>query len=645
MEHRQAEAVLGLVGPVSVEGIGQGVRAGDHNGLTGTEFLDLGDQPFHGLAVHDFARDASAEARQRRERGGEGLGGFGARFRRVGGLGRQFSEGLRDFQHGEVLQKIHQKVPFGVGRDQDHQGRVPSGQQSLDVDAVIGAQGFFCQNDDWITHAPSLAVRHRPCTDIAGDGPGASDPQQLRAAAHAGADDGAALQFSQNGAMASSLRFPSDTLRIPPAQGEGTPERDGTAAIVRGSAKWAAAGAIGGGAAAALLAAGSSALALYFARRVITPASERPQDQEILAVIREGNTQQVILAATPDATLEGVYGLFFDNGRGHARIGRIVSYSPAERTVLREVEAVYSGDLSAARRGSWSGTIHPDPATLGVQAEDVLIEVDGGTAPAWLVRAAPVPGVESDVWAIMVHGRGASRQEGLRVLETAGKLGMSSLLISYRNDGLAPSAADGRYGLGSTEWRDVEAAITYALGQGAREVVLFGWSMGGAICLQTADLSRHRQVIRALVLDAPVISWVNVLAHHAELNRIPTSVGRYGQVMLGHRLGRRLTGLAAPVNFKAMDWISRAVELRTPTLILHSVDDEYVPYGPSANLAEKNPEMVTFEPFDTARHTKEWNVDPERWERLVAAWLRQQLAPRTNPGQSGPGGVPGRPEA
>ncbi|MEO5780060.1 MAG: alpha/beta fold hydrolase [Arthrobacter oryzae] len=445
--------------------------------------------------------------------------------------------------------------------------------------------------------------------------------------------------------MASSLRFPSDTLRIAPAPGEGTPERDGTAAIVRGSAKWAAAGAIGGGAAAALLAAGSSALALYFARRVITPASERPQDQEILAVIREGNTQQVILAATPDATLEGVYGLFFDNGRGHARIGRIVSYSPAERTVLREVEAVYSGDLSAARRGSWSGTIHPDPATLGVQAEDVLIEVDGGTAPAWLVRAAPVPGVESDVWAIMVHGRGASRQEGLRVLETAGKLGMSSLLISYRNDGLAPSAADGRYGLGSTEWRDVEAAITYALGQGAREVVLFGWSMGGAICLQTADLSRHRQVIRALVLDAPVISWVNVLAHHAELNRIPTSVGRYGQVMLGHRLGRRLTGLAAPVNFKAMDWISRAVELRTPTLILHSVDDEYVPYGPSANLAEKNPEMVTFEPFDTARHTKEWNVDPERWERLVAAWLRQQLAPRTNPGQSGPGGVPGRPEA
>ncbi len=57
-----------------------------------------------------------------------------------------------------------------------------------------------------------------------------------------------------------------------------------------------------------------------------------------------------------------------------------------------------------------------------------------------------------------------------------------------------------------------------------------------------------------------------------------------------------------------MDWVSRAVELRTPTLIVHSVDDEYVPYGPSALLAEKNPEMVTFEAFEKARHAKEWNA-------------------------------------
>ncbi|MET4095855.1 pimeloyl-ACP methyl ester carboxylesterase [Arthrobacter sp. UYCu712] len=438
--------------------------------------------------------------------------------------------------------------------------------------------------------------------------------------------------FGKNGAMVSSQRLLPDPHRIPTTRGKVASAAAGAERSLPVGAKWALGGIIGGSAAAGLLAAGSSALAVYFARRVITPARVRDEDQEILAVIRDGHGLQVILAATPDNTVEGVYGFFFDGGRGHARIGRIVSYSPAERTVLREVEAVYSGDLTKARRGWWSGAAHPDAATIGLAWEEVEIDVDGGSAPAWLIRAP-----EPDTWAIMVHGRGANRLEGLRAARTAHDLGMSSLLISYRNDGLAPSALDGRYGLGSTEWRDVEAAIGFALEQGAREVVLFGWSMGGAICLQTADLSRYHHLIRAMVLDAPVINWVNVLAHHAELNRIPSAVGRYGQLMMSHRLGRRLTGLAAPVDLKTMDWVSRAVELRTPTLILHSVDDEYVPYGPSAALAEKNPEMVTFEKFDRALHTKEWNVDPERWEGLVSAWLRLQLAPRPNPGQSTPG--------
>jgi pimeloyl-ACP methyl ester carboxylesterase len=397
-------------------------------------------------------------------------------------------------------------------------------------------------------------------------------------------------------------------------------------------ATWTMAGIAAGATIAGMLGAGSSALAAYFARRIITPRKAKVEDQEVLAVIRAGRGQEVILAATPDTTIDGVFSLYWDGDRGHARIGRIVSYSPAERTVQREVEEVYSGDLSKARRARWSGAVYPSPHAIGLAAEDVKIDVDGGQAPAWLVSSgADTP---SPICAIMVHGRGATRVEGLRAVRTARELGMDSLLISYRNDGLAPSAADGRYGLGSTEWRDVDAAIDFALGRGASEIVLFGWSMGGAICLQAADLSPHRHIIRAMVLDAPVVNWVDVLAHHAEINRIPYMVGRYGQFMLGHSLGRRLTGLAAPLDLKVMDWEARAVELRTPTLVIHSVDDDYVPYGPSASMASRNPEMVTFEPFERARHTKEWNVDPQKWERLVRSWLLRQLAPQNHPGQN-----------
>ncbi|NUP74156.1 MAG: alpha/beta fold hydrolase [Sinomonas sp.] len=394
---------------------------------------------------------------------------------------------------------------------------------------------------------------------------------------------------------------------------------------------WALLGAGAGLAAASAAAASSSALAAYFARRIVTPEKAKAEDQEILAVQGEGAERRVILKATAETVIDGEYSLFFDAGRGHTRLGPLEDYAPGDGTVTRRVIAEYSGDLSSAVRARWSGVVFSSPADLGCASEEVVIATDLGPAPAWLVPSerTDAPGT----WAIMVHGRGATRLESLRGLIPARELGLTSLVISYRNDGDAPATADGRYGLGMTEWRDVEAAIEYALAHGAEDVVLFGWSMGGAISLAAADRSDLRQYIRALVLDAPVVDWVDVLAHQAQKNRIPRGVGRFGQVLLAHPWGRRITGLAAPLDFQAMDWVTRAVELRTPTLILHSADDDFVPFGPSALLASRNPEMVTLETFRKARHTKEWNVDPERWQRTIVTWLGQQLEPRPGPGQ------------
>ncbi|WFR82603.1 alpha/beta fold hydrolase [Arthrobacter sp. Y-9] len=394
-------------------------------------------------------------------------------------------------------------------------------------------------------------------------------------------------------------------------------------------------------AATALLGAGSSALAAYFARRIITPDRVKSQGEELLAIVQGDRGPEAIFRATAENTVEGVYSFHFDGEAGLARIGRITSYSPLEGTVQREIEEIYSSSLDRVRWGRWGGATYPDPGALGYDFDEVLLQDEIGEFPAWQVpapedgpgdghRKHAAPGGQN-VWAIMVHGRGATRMEGLRALSVAQELGLPSLLISYRNDGDAPPADAGRYGLGSTEWREVEAAITYAQEQGATDVVLFGWSMGGAVSLQAADQARNRHAIRALVLDAPVIDWVDVLAFQARLNRIPAEVGRYGQFMLSHPLGRRLTGLSAPVDLKSMDWVTRSIELRTPTLILHSVDDDFVPYGPSEKLASKNPEMVTFVPFERAGHTREWNVDRERWESTVREWLGAQLEERKGP--------------
>ncbi len=401
------------------------------------------------------------------------------------------------------------------------------------------------------------------------------------------------------------------------------------AALTAPWVKWTAFGAGVGAAASTAVLAATSGLAVYFARQIVTPRQVRDANLEILAVIDSPDGLQIILPANEDTTVEGTYGLYFDGGTGYARIGAIRSYVPREGTVQRDVEHVYSGDLAKAVRGWWSGTIHPTPSAAGFPQEDVEIDVENGKAPAWLVRSLD----GSDTWAIMVHGRGAQRTETIRGLGAARRAGMTSLLISYRNDGEAPYAADGRYGLGLTEWHDVEAAIRYALANGARDVVLFGWSMGGAIALQTADKSELSRYIRALVLDGPVVNWVEVLAHHARLNRIPAQVGRLGQWLISNAAGRTLTGLAAPLDLKSMDWVSRAEEIRTPVLIVHSERDEFVPVGPSADLAEKNPELVTFVRFPHGGHTREYNVDPEHWEDTVAGWLDTALGRTRRPAE------------
>ena len=411
----------------------------------------------------------------------------------------------------------------------------------------------------------------------------------------------------------------------------------------------------------------SSAIAAYVARQVVVPPRYRSEDlsiHEYTPVDRQAHPDavpgagEVRLAATVETTVDGVYSLRFAGGEGHARIGEILSWSPAAGEVVREVQEVYSGDLSAASRGWWAGTVYPDPAAAGYRFHEVELPMEMGAAPCWVVpagqerdpqraaehsttarqyrrddaqyeaahAAAEDPAAQqlTGPWAIMVHGRGAQRMEAIRALDTAQRMGLTSLLISYRNDREAPASPDGRYGLGFTEWKDVQLAISYAKLRGATRIVLFGWSMGGAICLQTADLSIYRADIAGMVLTGPVVDWFTLFTHHTASRHIPSAITTMAQSLITSPRGLWLTGLAAPLDLGSLDWITRADQLQTPTLILHSADDEFVPDTASKRLAELN-DRVEMVGFERARHTKEWNVDPQRWESSVLSWAQRVL--------------------
>lgn len=383
----------------------------------------------------------------------------------------------------------------------------------------------------------------------------------------------------------------------------------------RAVARRAALGAVAaGGSVAALGALSSISAATYFARRVLTPDRLRPDDTPILAV----GDDSLTLGVTPETVVPGRYGLWLDDAAGHCRVGDILELDEQAGRVRRELLAVDYGHLAPgfARWNQYYFGAPPDQS-LGLPTEHVEVQTELGAMPAWVVEAEQ----PSTRWAVLVHGRGARREECLRAIQPLREKGISVIVPSYRNDVGSPAGPDGRYNLGLSEWRDIEDAALYAVQRGARELVLVGWSMGAAIVLQALDRSWLSGHVTHVVLDSPVIDWNDVLAHHAREHGVPPPVGELSRTLMGRRWARRLVGVHDPVDVALTNWVARADELSHKILLIHSVDDEFVPVGPSEQLALARPDLVWFEPWETARHCKEWNTDPERWEAAVREFV------------------------
>ncbi|MFJ6454007.1 alpha/beta hydrolase family protein [Paenarthrobacter sp. NPDC091669] len=279
-----------------------------------------------------------------------------------------------------------------------------------------------------------------------------------------------------------------------------------------------------------------------------------------------------------------------------------------------------SGDLEQAKAGIWSGYVYSKPEQLGLPYQDVEIPVANGVAPAW--RFDPPAGAAAPgTWAVHIHGMGGKRAGTLRGIPVARRLGLTSLVVSFRNDGDAPPSYDGRYNLGQGEWHDVEAGINYAISNGAERIVLFGWSLGAAIALQTAALSQSSSRIAGMVLDAPVFDWRTTLAANAKAAGLPRPLVHLGFTILRSKGLRWVTGLAEPICLDSLDWLARATELNKPVLVLHGEKDETTPFEASKKAASLRPDLVRLVEFESEGHSLEWNVDPEKWERSVEEWF------------------------
>lgn len=355
-------------------------------------------------------------------------------------------------------------------------------------------------------------------------------------------------------------------------------------------------------------------VAVRVARRVVTP-ERRVTDTEILAL--DTSAQTITLSRTPDTELPGRYGLFTTGTEPYLKLGSVLAED--QRSVTRKLLTHIGREARLNREAAFSGWYFDRPEQLHLPFSSELIGSALGPCPAWLFPAG-----EGSTWVIQIHGRGTDRTECLRAVPLFRELGITSLLVSYRNDGVGPRSRAGTYALGATEWRDIEAAIGFARRRGAERIILMGWSMGGAVALQTALSSAHQNLLAGVILESPVVDWRIVLDYQARELGIPNSVAGLAITTLGSPWAHGLVGAESAIPFDRLDVVARAEELRQPILILHSDDDGFVPSDASHELAEARPDLVTLQVFDTARHTKLWNYDQERWSRAITGWLEQQ---------------------
>lgn len=350
---------------------------------------------------------------------------------------------------------------------------------------------------------------------------------------------------------------------------------------------------------------------IHMARRVVTPAVRLP-DTRILSL--DTAAQTITLSRTPDTGLPGRYGLFTSGTADYVKLGSVLSET--ETSVKRKLLTHVPADARLAPDAAFSGWYYDRPEQLHLPFTPELIGSVVGPCPAWLFPAG-----EGDVWVIQIHGRGTTRAECLRAVPLLHSMGITSLVVSYRNDGEAPRSRAGTYALGATEWRDVDAAVGFARRRGARRIVLMGWSMGGAIALQVSLNSAHREAIAGLVLESPVVDWRLVLEYQARMMKVPPTVSGLAIGALQSEWATPVTRSGGAIPFDRLDVVARAAELRHPILILHSDDDGFVPSDASHDLVAARPDLVELQVFEVARHTKLWNYDQDRWSDSIRRWL------------------------
>lgn len=362
----------------------------------------------------------------------------------------------------------------------------------------------------------------------------------------------------------------------------------------------------------------------YFSGLIKTDGLEpRASEHNFGVRVVEVSNHSITLDGTDRRAIDhpGIIGLWWEDGYG--QVGRIRSTDGT--TVKRDLTIFYgdppplctAGDLEQCPGVDLEGFAFPkDPSDVGLTFEEITFESPLGPMGAWLVSP---PGEAGSIWAIHMHGWRTDRREAVRMLPAYAESGVTSLVIDYRNDPGAPADPSGLYRFGRTEWEDTEAAVQYALDNGADRVVLSGYSTGATAEMAFLAYSPLADRVVGVVFDSPNIDFGRVVSDQASRRTIPGT-----PIPLPLSLtatAKWIADLRFDVDWDAINYVDREDILQVPALVFHGMNDQRVPVAVSEDLKAAYPHLVTLISDPEADHVQTWNVDPARYEAHIGEFL------------------------
>jgi fermentation-respiration switch protein FrsA (DUF1100 family) len=200
------------------------------------------------------------------------------------------------------------------------------------------------------------------------------------------------------------------------------------------------------------------------------------------------------------------------------------------------------------------------PRDAGFDYVDVNFETaDGFSLHGWYVYADNPRGT-----VLFLHGNAGNISHRLDSIAIFHELGLDTFIIDYRGYG----QSEGKPGEEGT-YRDAEAAWEHLVterGEDPARIVVFGRSIGGGVAAWLA--TRHKAA--ALIVESSFTSAVEMAAHLYPFMPV-----------------RLISRLQYPV----VDYVARA---ECPVLIVHSRDDEIIPFAMGKELYEAAPAPKAF---------------------------------------------------